>query len=321
MYFPYLRGKQGEIFAVRNSALFPNRRIVPVFEPIDLSDTYVKKYAGIASKGTRFSVIVNSGNGKSKPPEMSEVFRLLDDIESHTPGVAIPAFEIRANEASIDRLDLFASRFSSVQCILVHRAQRFSGTDLTSILSRFSKPAIQIFLDGHIGPEMIDMLPATGKVLLRDGFDIHSPNKNYPRQTTFNNSLYRYRDLGFNGFSDFSIIGDHYSSGRRSNANHVALHLTEYIAGKSAVTNHFVTSPDNENEHIRKKYLDALEQMMEYTGQPPDQAFATEGMLKYHETYSQEHFPGLGKPKQWSTMHHMEITYRELEAMSAEIFI
>ena len=62
MYFPYLRGKQYEMIAVRESGFLSNGRIIPVFEPISLSDSACKRFQTIVNKGVTFSVIVNSNN-------------------------------------------------------------------------------------------------------------------------------------------------------------------------------------------------------------------------------------------------------------------
>ncbi len=317
MYFPYLRGKQFEILAVRDSGLFPSDRIVPVFEPTTLSERALKRFWRIATNRVRFSIIVNSASGKPPPP-LVDTIQVLKDFESHIPGVVLPAFEIRPGQTVSD-VQSFAQMFSSQQCLLIHRNHTHSATVLSGALNPLSRPPVQILLDGGAPLQVVKALPAAGIVLLRDGFSRCVPNANYPDESNFDDLLYTYRSYGFDGFSDFSIIGDVYSSGGNA-AKHVALHLTE-LRKPTVVANHFVSKTPPQRGNDQAKYFSALKPLMSHTGSPPSADFDTEGVHGYHKSDSSKRFPGLGKPKQWSIMHHMEIIDRELYAMKAPSFI
>ena len=65
MYFPYLRGKQYEILAVRESEFLSSNRIVPVFEPTTRSN--LSRFRTIAENQVKFAIIVNSDNGAPPP--------------------------------------------------------------------------------------------------------------------------------------------------------------------------------------------------------------------------------------------------------------
>ena len=224
MYFPYLRGKQYEVLAVRESVFLSSNRIIPVFEPTNLSVETRNRFRDIANKGVKFSVIVNSVSGKP-PPELAATIRVLKDLESHVPGAVLPAFEIRAGRPVSD-VEKFAKKFSSQQCILVHRNHTHSKTEFRKALSPLSRPAVQILLDGGASLDVVKSLPAVGRVLLRDGFNRCAPNADYPKRSNFDDLLYTYGSREFDGFSDFSIVGDVYSPGGGP-AKHVAIHLTE----------------------------------------------------------------------------------------------
>ena len=51
MYFPYLRGKQYEVLAVRESGFLSSNRIIPVFEPTNLSVQTLNRFRHIANNG------------------------------------------------------------------------------------------------------------------------------------------------------------------------------------------------------------------------------------------------------------------------------
>ena len=138
MYFPYLRGKQYEVLAVRGSGFLSSNRIIPVFEPTNLSVETLNRFRHIANSGVKFSVIVNSVSGKP-PPELATTIKVLKDLESDVPGAVLPAFEIRAGRSVLD-VEKFAKKFASQQCILVHRNHTHSKTELLKALSPFPNP-------------------------------------------------------------------------------------------------------------------------------------------------------------------------------------
>ena len=226
MYFPYLRGKTFELLAVRDSEFLLNNRILPVFEPIVCSDRACGQYLRIAKKGIRFSIIINSANG-GPPPTRIETFQMFQYLENNAPDMIFPAFEIRTGQ-NIVELQNFTYEFKHKQCIIIHRNLTHTQKELEKTLSFFDHLPIHIFLNRHIPDDLINTLPARRKISLNDGFQKRIPNAIYQEDSYFDDLLFIHRDKGFDGFSDFSIIGDTYSLGGGA-ANHVALHLTECV--------------------------------------------------------------------------------------------
>ena len=288
-----------------------------MFEPITLSDPTLNRFRRIAENGVKFSVIVNSNSGQP-PPALADTIQVLNDLESYVPGAVLPAFEIRAGQP-VSAVRNFARTFASQQCVLVHRNHTHSDTALGKALIPFSRPPVQILLDGGAPLQVVKALPAVGMVLLRDGFSRCLRNADYSRQSNFDDSLYTYKSHGFDGFSDFSIVGDAYSSGGGA-AKHVAIHLTE-LDKTTIVTNHFVSRTPPQKGNDQAKYFNALDLLMSHTGRPSCAALDTQGVREYHQSNSSRHYPGLGKLKQWSMMHHMEIINRKLAAMGASSFV
>ena len=317
MYFPYFRGKQYEILAVRESGFLSSNRIIPVFAPTNLSNLTLNRFRSIAEKGVKFSVIVNSPSGQP-PPKLVASIQVLNDLERHVPSAVLPAFEIRADQP-VSVVRDFARTFAARQCVLIHRNHTHSKTALEKALNPLSRPAVQILLAGGAPLDVVKALPAVGMVLLRDGFSRCLRNADYPNQSNFDDLLNIYKDRGFDGFSDFSIVGDVYSPGGGA-AKHVAIHLTE-LDKTTIVTNHFVSKTPPQKGNDQAKYFSALRLLVSYTGRPPSADFDTQGVREYHQSNSTRHYPGLGKLKQWSMMHHMEIIDRKLHAMSVSSFV
>ncbi len=317
MYFPYLRGKQYEVLAVRESGFLSGNRIVPVFEPTALSRPTLDRFRTIATNGVKFSIIVNSASG-APPPRLSATIRELNKLEADLPGAVLPAFEIRADQ-HLSEVKRFAQTFKDRQCILVHRNHTHSRDALSRSIKCLSRPAVQILLEGGAARNKVKSLPAVGRVILKDGFSRCARNADYPQRSDFDDLLYTYRSLGFDGFSDFSIVGDVYSRSGGP-AKQVAIHLTE-LHQATIVTNHFVSQTPPQKGIDEAKYFNALNQLVFHTGDPPQPGFDTQGVLKYHQSNSSRHYLGLGKLKQWSIMHHIEIIDRELAGKGIYSFV
>ena len=321
MYFPYLRGKTFEILAVRELGSSLDDRIIPVFEPTtDPSESYARTrnaFRRLAEESKRFSVIVNSDSGEPPPPT-SELVDIVHEIEADLPNILMPAFEIRPGQP-VSQIASFSREFASQRCIIVHRNHTLSDSAVENALDSLSHPAVHIFLEGSIPVNVIDGISAAGKVLLRDGFKRRVPNASYPPRSNFGDLLFTYESRGYDGLSDFSIIGDYYSAGGGP-AKHVAIHLTE-DEGNTIVANHFVSTTPPQKGDDAAKYFSALKRLVSYVGEPLNANFDTRGMQCYYDSYVNAHYPGLGKLKQWSLMHHMEIFGRRLKAMNARSFI
>ena len=317
MYFPYLRGKQFEVLAVRESRFLSGNRIIPVFEPTTLSPLTLNRFRAIAENGVKFSIIVNSTSG-APPPQLRATVRELNKLESDLPGAVLPAFEIRAGQP-LSLVKGFARTFKDRQCILVHRNHTHSKNALRRSIRSLARPAVQILLEGGAPLNVVRSLPAVGTVLLRDGFSRRARNADYPNLSNFDDLLYTYRSLRFDGFSDFSIVGDVYSPSGGA-ALQVAIHLTE-LHQSTIATNHFVSQTPPQKGNDQSKYFNALNLLMSHTGDPPKSGFDTQGVLEYHRSNSRRHYPGLGKLKQWSMMHHMEIIDRKLSAAGISSFV
>ena len=317
MYFPYLRGKQYELLAVRESGFLSNQRTVPLFEPTTPSSATLGRFSRIAKAGVKFSIIVNSANGQPPPPP-ADTAQLLRDLESLVPGAVLPAFEIRARHSAAD-VATFARAFAAQQCVLVHRNHTHTATALGNALMPLSRPAVHILLDGGTPFSVVKALPSAGLVLLRDGFDRCRRNADYPPRSNFGDLLYTYGGRGFQGFGDFAIVGDSFSPGGGA-AKHVAIHLTE-LHNNTIVANHFVSTTSPQRGNDQAKYFSALGLLVSHTGNPAKTGFDTQGVLEYLQSNASRHYPGLGKLKQWSMMHHMEIIDRRLNALGTARFV
>jgi hypothetical protein len=317
MYFPYLRGKQEEQFAVLESTAGADL-VLPVFEPTSDSNAHARRYERIAASGKRLALIVNSAHGRPAPAP-GAIGRMIQAIDGTSPGAVLPAYEIRANSTAAD-VQAFCAGYADRRIVLVHRSNVLPLNTLAAALQPLTEDPVHVLLEGGAPLPVIRTLRGIGTVLLRDGFERHPTNGAYPARTAFDDLTYTYDTLGYQGMGDFSIVGDLYSIGGGA-AKHVALHLTEAVSGPTLVTNHFVSRTAPTKGNVQGKYFDALQQLVSHTQEPPAPAFRTSGVGKYHQSHRNRHFPNLGPPKRWSMMHHFELVDRELRARGATPFV
>lgn len=305
MYCPYLRGKQEEQLAFRELSDSLSPLVVPIFKPVSLVS--IERYVAMARGGLRLAIIVNSDEGRPAPALADAIAALDGPLRDHATSI-FPAFELRAG-IPLAELRAFSLRYSDRLTLIVHRGHAFTADEVQSGLAPGLAP-VHVFLSPGTPGGLQHSLPARARILVRDGFEYRTPNMAYPDVSSFDDLTLQYRSLGFDGFGDFSIVGDRYVRGG-TRANHVALHLTQ-LRGDSIVTNHFVSTSAGPVGNTASKYFEALEQLVAHTGSPPTPEFDTAGVNSYVVSLREAHFPGLGCPKRWSIQHHTQLVERIL---------
>ncbi len=107
----------------------------------------------------------------------------------------------------------------------------------------------------------------------------------------------------YQGFSDYTIGGSHYSE-HGYPARAVTLHLT-YFAGEQLRIHRFVSDDRSDFKHPKEKFFQAVKKLAEWLPQQPAnvQTPAAQELAAYH---TQHHFPGLGVVKRLSLEHHLQ---------------
>ncbi|MDE2654113.1 MAG: sce7725 family protein [Gemmatimonadota bacterium] len=309
MYFPYLRGKQEEVLAVLQ-APFLSRLTVPVFEPTSTSDRTLNRWNRLVDLDRRFALITNSVNVAADSSDSVSGF-----IDGSSPDMVLPALEVRANTMS-NTIWTFVEEYCDRRCLIVHRNHVYSVDELATYFEPIADEAIQVFSGPSAAHSLSRELPGRGRVALQDGFPHQTRNADFPPRTQFGDLLQTFGSRGFQGFGDFTIVGDRFLKGGGP-ANAVALHLTE-IAGGTVVTNHFKSDEPHISGDTPGKYSQALERLVEHT-QDKSQ-FNTVGVHAFVDSWTRNHFPNLGPPKRWSILHHFEIMEREMSRMGLTPF-
>lgn len=112
---------------------------------------------------------------------------------------------------------------------------------------------------------------------------------------------------GYQGFSDYTIGGSHYSE-HGYPARAVTLHVTYFVHDQLRI-HRFVSDDRVDFKHPKEKFFQAVAKLAAWLPVQSEQTQtpALQQLAAYHD---QHHFPGLGVVKRLSLMHHLELMAR-----------
>jgi hypothetical protein len=303
MYFPYLRGKQFELIALREmiSIMSENKdKISPVIEPVRNSSTFNITIKELANNNINFNIIVNPKVGDL----VNNTGTILDIIKREIPDfnnyqIAIIIDEktdveeiistIKKNDLSFTGLTLIHnSIISNIEDIIEHNDVVYNLISLQKTSKRYYRK----FEDYT-------------RVELDDNFISQQKNSDYllNEDTFFSEEHLYYKEEGFIGFADYLTIGEPYSeSGFLPYA--VAIHIS-YADKKNKIRiKHFVSDSNEDTSDIAGKFAEALDKLIDWAN---SNGINSEAMNIFRDLYKNKHFPGLGSIKKLSIMHHIEL--------------
>lgn len=113
-----------------------------------------------------------------------------------------------------------------------------------------------------------------------------------------------YDKRGYQGFSDYSVVGDVYEeTGFAPLA--IAIHIVYFDKKKVLRIHHFVSDSNENISDPARKFEEAMEKLIKWDGLV--NVKQTNGLSNLISYYKQGRFPGLGVIKKYSLMHHIEL--------------
>lgn len=306
MYFPYLRGKQFELIALRElCALFPEElnKISPVIEPVKPSSTLSSTLLELANRNANFNIIINPRVGDLE--NQSE--QIIDIITSSIPveynnyqlAVIIDSQAERNLDALIEFLNGLELNYNGIT--LIHKTE-INSQNIELLNNQLNIVYNLIYFSKTSRRYYREFEPNT-LVSLDDYFAEQSKNADYLNQESdFSNEYRFYQQDGFVGFSDFLTIGDNYSeSGFLPRA--VAIHLS-YLDNERVKVKHFVSDSNGDVSDIGGKFAEAINKLVIWCNQ---NELNTAAINEFRDLQERGHFPGLGTLKKLSIMNHIEL--------------
>lgn len=302
MYFPYFRGKQFELMAIRETAsIMAQSNIVPIIEPVKSSfNPLIRALDEVRDNKGSAVLIMNPSHGEfaSDPSRLRQLFT----ADAFNP-------------------ESFSAGLLLTEHISLEHAQRLCDSPidlpLTLIYSGFTEGrALATYLDQRVAEirhvflnesERLKRYLRSGqRILVKDGFEKRA-NKDHPDVEFFSDLHVTYSDLGMNGFGDFLIVGDEYSeSGGPAYA--VAIHLT-YIDDEEdddMYIRHFKSIRNDSPTDPAGKFAEALAELVSEVQRQGTKILNTTAVQEFVRLHATGHFPGLGYVKKLSMKHHIE---------------
>ncbi len=308
MYFPFLRGRQFELIALRelveNSLL--SDKIIPIIEPVKLSATLNKTIQVFSEKGKELALVRNPqvGNFKSDLDDETnsrlkeEFFKLVkfnNILDAHFIGPN--------SDKYLERLHERKKEISEIITIC-------NNEDFVSIFENLfsaEKPRYNLIPDESAFRRNI----RHNRVMMADKYNKLLRNTDYAEtddEPFSTDHIYSYED-GYVGFSDYSIIGKEYNdTGFAPYA--VAIHIVYFDKDKKLRIKHFVSDTNDDINDPAGKFAEAVSKLITWNN---TQNLSTYGIKAFTQMYENEIYPGLGTVKKLSVMHHIELVGRYLD--------
>lgn len=302
MYFPYLRGRQYELLALKELVqknLLGNS-VCPVVEPVKISSTLLSTVDCYTKTFKVFALVLNPEVVSLDDKESQELLSLVKNSE------IIPA--VIANETlkkTIAKLENEGYEKSNVMVV-------FNSEEAVPSFEECFSGVLPLFT---LMPYKRDFrhLVSDNKVLFEDYFHKQQKNADYLKKLDelFSKDHLYYKEERYSGFGDYSIIGEEYDeSGFAPRA--VAIHIVYFDHYKELRVHHFVSNTNHGIEDVAGKFYEAIKKMEGFIPLFEDinQSYGLSTLLSYAKS---GYYPGLPTLKKLSIMHHLELMGKYLD--------
>lgn len=302
MYFPYFRGRQYELLALRDlkrGGLIGNT-VIPIIEPVKLTSTLNSALNVFADATHSVGLIFNPSVGElAKDPVPISV--LHDQLSSSIIPTVIINDKMSACLIGLSQNDNILK--NDVISVLISR------DDLNSYISEFgdNAPRFTLFPDER----QIRRAVKENKVLFEDRFNKQTKNADYMEDEFFSDDHLYYDEEGYVGFGDYSIVGKDYNEGGWA-PYAVVIHIIYFYDDMTLRIKHFVSDSNDDTYDVAGKFYEAVSKLARwyYSGQEKQLTVGLQTFLNHYENHT---YPGLPTLKKLSIMHHLELVGRFLD--------
>lgn len=313
MYFPYLRGKQFELMALRDFSNDNqgNNKIIPIIEPVKLQMNGMNTALSVLIENRmKFAIILNPNDGNFKHGNIdNDILKQLPQIIADK-NQWIPAYIYKNNperlleHASVNGLD-------GLMIVLSN------GVDVTDerLMSFLNNEAVRYIVFANPGARSARArLLKLGKhiISLEDRFNSRTRNADYEivNDEFFSDDFAFYKADSLYGFSDYTTIGkDFVEGGMLPYA--IAIHLTYQKSDEEIYVHHFVSDNNYDQSNIKGKFHEAAQKIEPFYHE--GNILHTSAVDEFIErSRSDDGYPGLGYIKKLSIKNHLELINRIL---------
>lgn len=319
-YYPYLRGKQFELRALRElTKILPDyTNVCPIIEP--LKDDLAGIRAAMADMlgcGMPFALILNPCRGDFAADKGAFAKGALDYINGLVSTKWTPAFLV---DQGVDSVKKTMRAYSLKKVMLVSQEgvnfdelkELLDSGNVEYIVSSESRTLFRKIKHQYKRIKLIrldDKFPSVKK-----NNDYRDTNESKNEDQPFSEEHLFYKDDNIAGFSDYTLITKELADGGAL-PYVVAIHLTYFGKENEFRVHHFLSDSNiNGRENIQKKFAEAAIKVGKFFAKHPnDKTSAVDAIVDYMK---EGHYPGLGSLKKLSILHHIQLVdkyLREIE--------
>ena len=304
-YFPFLRGKQNELIALRELAprIANSGLICPIIEPVNTNATTRISFDSYVEAGMRFLFIANPRVGAllGRAEEIHREFSIsgvLSEYDNYIPTLNI------YRETAMPEIEQFACNYGTLFRAVIYRGEPISH-EVRNWCVTHDRIYYHVILEGIVPADFVDNIPFARRVFLRDNFRRQVRNADYPTTEFFTDlNTAQGNPTGAN-WGDYSIVGDNYSdSGGPAYA--VAIHHLHFSEnGRALNVSHFLSDRTETIADLSGKTMEAIVNLVQnLPGMMPNDTRACE---EYRRMVRSGDSKGLGYLKRLGILHHLEL--------------
>lgn len=302
MYIPYLHTKTFELLAIKELL---QKDIIKENLVRPLLSTYSTR--GLLSivelfKNKKYPMffVVNPDHKFSESYNTSD-FDKIKELVYESDNCIIPTYCI-TNDIDNSEIEKMRKMRKIKEYAIIH------GNPLPDNLEKDienDNNVYRIYIDNNLENE------SKKDIEIVDGFVREERSDDYKKYSNFNSRLFSYKRRKLIGFGDYQTIGRKIQKGGIA-PNFIVINII-YKDNKKLYIRHFKS--DEENKHpttdpLPMKFKSVYDIISKEIKKENGKYIITEGINQLLEL--KDHFPGLGKLKQFSIMHHIEFMQKEL---------
>ncbi|CAA0229223.1 conserved hypothetical protein [Tenacibaculum maritimum] len=303
MYYPYLRGRQFELIALREYAECKgdNNNIIPIIEPVKKTFNSLKlALPKLLKNNVKFALVLN--------PKVGDLENTFDKVYGEElAGILsdftrwIPTFIVKNDYG-------FLKKYiddSGLKDVMIFCSEQTDTNDL-DFKSLISSDNVA-YVVSEDNRTLKTFVRGVGKKIIRldDKFKGVKRNSDYleMEEEKFTEEHYYYLEDNYDGFSDYTpLVSSFVVGGGAPYA--VAIHITYAKAQQEIWIRHFTSISNTDRANIQGKFAEAAKKAVDFLNAKGIHTNASEELRKYYE---EAKYPGLGMSKKITIKHHLEV--------------
>lgn len=302
MYYPFIRGRQYDLLAIRQLNL---ATVLPIIEPVVDTGAPLASYRRFVQMNLPFILIANPqvGTSTQRGVRASIINGELATYNNYELGYIVNGSTTLAD------LTAFCTLYANKSISIIHYDVPPNARQIATYINGCRAITRNVFFNVRLNATYEGYYRGKIKVTLHDGFIRAANNAAYAANPVqhFHDLHVTYGPNGYDGFSDFCTIGETYIAGGFTPLA-VTIHMTN-VQRAAVNAHHFVSNNIVGRVNTAGKYGEAVAKLNTFIGATPRFIHTTgSGIFQAHHTNGT--FPGLPSIKKLSIMHHIELMSR-----------